>query len=104
MHCNKERNKNRHYEKDTTHYIYLTIAMTHQAQNKQIMNNGPYPVFGNSWRKWRKSLPKSASSVDTILKQAVGDNNSPQMIKSSIHQGKYDLAIDTENDTICFTT
>ena len=84
--------------------IALLFAMTHQAQNKQTMNNGPYASLWKQVEEMeKKSLPKSASKiVDTILKQAVGNNNSPQMIKALIHQGKYDLAIDTENDTMMF--
>ncbi|HZJ78951.1 MAG TPA: hypothetical protein VFC69_00060, partial [Dysgonamonadaceae bacterium] len=82
----------------------LLIAMTHQAQNKPTMNDNTYT---NLWKEVaemeKKSLPKSASDiVNTILKQAVGDKNSPQVIKALIHQGKYDLAIDAENDTLMF--
>ena len=51
----------------------------------------------------KKSLPKSAAEeVDKILRRAIADKNSPQVIKALIHQGKYDLAIDTENDTVIF--
>lgn len=51
----------------------------------------------------QKSLPKSAAEkVDQILKQAVLDQNSPQVIKALIHQGKYDLVLDWENDTTVF--
>ncbi len=82
----------------------LLIAMTHQAQNKNTMDNKDY---NNLWQQVeemeKKSLPKSASEiVNTILKQAITDKNSPQVIKSLIHQGKYDLAIDAENDTLMF--
>lgn len=50
-----------------------------------------------------KSLPKSAAEeVNKILRRAIADKNSPQVIKALIHQGKYDLAIDTENDTVIF--
>ena len=66
----------------------LLIAMTHQAQNKPTMNDNTYT---NLWKEVaemeKKSLPKSASDiVNTILKQAVGDKNSPQVIKALIHQ------------------
>ena len=44
--------------------ITLLIAMTHQAQNKQSMNDNNYT---NLWQKVddaeKKSLPKSASDV-----------------------------------------
>ncbi|HKM44636.1 MAG TPA: MG2 domain-containing protein, partial [Dysgonamonadaceae bacterium] len=84
--------------------IALLITMTHQAQNKQSMNDNNYT---NLWQKVddaeKKSLPKSASDVvNIIMKQAVDDKNGPQIIKALIHQGKYDLAIDTENDTMMF--
>ncbi|NLA61899.1 MAG: hypothetical protein GX857_01550, partial [Bacteroidales bacterium] len=82
----------------------LLIAMTHQAQNKQIMNNKDYTHLWQQVEEMeQQSLPKSASEiVNTILKQAITDKNSPQVIKSLIHQGKYDLAIDAENDTLMF--
>ncbi|MFA5555390.1 MAG: hypothetical protein WDA68_12695, partial [Phycisphaerae bacterium] len=84
--------------------ITLLMSMTHQAQIKPAMNDKAYT---NLWKEVaemeKKSLPKSASDiVNTILKQAVEDKNSPQVIKAIIHQGKYDLAIDTENDTLIF--
>lgn len=50
-----------------------------------------------------KSLPKSAAEeVNNILRRAIADKNSPQVIKALIHQGKYDMAIDAENDTSIF--
>lgn len=82
----------------------LLIAMTHQAQNKQTMNEKGYAQLWQQVEEMEsKSLPKSASEVvSTILKQAVGDKNSPEVIKALIHQGKYDLSIDNENDTLIF--
>ena len=82
----------------------LLIAMTHQAQNKPTMNNKAYTLLWQQVEEMeKKSLPKSASGVvNTILKQAVGDKNSPEVIKALIHQGKYDLLIDAENDTLMF--
>ena len=84
--------------------ITLLIAMTHQAQNKPTMNDKEYTSLWQQVAELeKKSLPKSASEVvNTILKQAVDDKNSPQVIKALIHEGKYDLAIDTENDTLMF--
>ena len=72
-----------------------------QAQTKQTMN------YNEQWQKVaefeKKSLPKSASEeVDNILRKAISDKNSPQIIKALIHQGKYDLALDAENDTVIF--
>ncbi|MDR1743877.1 MAG: hypothetical protein LBR48_08710 [Dysgonamonadaceae bacterium] len=69
------------------------------------------PVKSNDYKQsWdlvssfeEQSLPKSATAeVDKILRQALADKNSPQVIKALIHQGKYNLAIDAENDTIIF--
>ena len=64
----------------------LLIAMTHQAQNKNTMNNKDYTHLWQQVEEMeKKSLPKSASDVvNKILKQAVGNNNSPQMIKAII--------------------
>ena len=51
----------------------------------------------------QKSLPKSASQeVDKILRKAISEGNSPQVVKAIIHQGKYDLEIDADNDSLVF--
>ena len=77
------------------------LFLSLQAQTKQTMN------YDQQWKTVadfeKKSLPKSAAEhVDKILRQAVADKNSPQVIKALIHQGKYDLALDAENDTVIF--
>ncbi|MBK5194993.1 MAG: hypothetical protein JJE08_03015, partial [Proteiniphilum sp.] len=74
------------------------------SQNRHTMNDNRYL---NEWVKVlefeSQSLPQSAASeVDKILRMAVEDENSPQIIKALIHQGKYDLAIDNQNDTLIF--
>ena len=74
------------------------------SQNNRQMNGNQY---ANEWAKVaefeKKSLPQSASeAVNDILRKAIEDKNSPQTIKALIHQGKYDLAIDTQNDTLIF--
>lgn len=63
--------------------------------------------YKDSWTKVEEydleSLPKSASGeVDNILRKAISDKNSPQVIKALIHQAIYDLEIDSENDTKVF--
>ncbi|HBK31393.1 MAG TPA: hypothetical protein DDZ78_07200, partial [Porphyromonadaceae bacterium] len=51
----------------------------------------------------KKSLPQSASAeVNKILRQAIADKNSPQVIKALIHQGKYDSVLDNQKDTLVF--
>ncbi len=77
------------------------IFFSLQAQNRPIMN------YDQEWKSVAKfeeqSLPKSAAEqVDKILRKAVADKNSPQIIKALIHQGKYDLAVDGENNTAIF--
>ncbi|MDO5664028.1 MAG: alpha-2-macroglobulin family protein [Bacteroidia bacterium] len=72
-----------------------------QAQTKQTMN------YDQAWKKVaeleQKSLPKSAAEeVNSILRKAIAEKNSPQTIKALIHQGKYNLAIDAQNDTVIF--
>lgn len=43
MHCNKEKKQKQTIMKKTLLIIFtLLIALAHQAQNKQTMNNGPY--------------------------------------------------------------
>ncbi|RNC66860.1 alpha-2-macroglobulin [Proteiniphilum sp. X52] len=89
--------------------IYLTLLLVALAsgvfsQTKRPMNRDHY---ANEWAKVadfeKKSLPRSAADVvNTILQQAVKDRNSPQIIKALIHQGKYDLTLDAQNDTLIF--
>lgn len=72
-----------------------------QAQNQQTMN------YDQAWKKVaeleQKSLPESASEqVGRILRKAIAEKNSPQTIKALIHRGKYDLALDAEQDTLIF--
>jgi uncharacterized protein YfaS (alpha-2-macroglobulin family) len=72
-----------------------------QAQNQQTMN------YDQAWKKVaeleQKSLPRSASEqVNQILRKAIAEKNSPQTIKALIHQGKYNLAVDAEQDTLIF--
>lgn len=80
-------------------FASVTI-MNAQAPKK----NNNYALQWQEVVKYEKqSLPKSAKEqVDKILRQAVLDKNSPQIIKALIHQGKYDLALDAENDTLIF--
>ncbi|MFA7140473.1 MAG: hypothetical protein WC126_05635, partial [Proteiniphilum sp.] len=75
------------------------------AQQKNMMTPNDY---ARHWEEVaaleKKSLPQSAAEkVNRILLLAVSEQNSPQMIKALIHLGKYDLAIDAENDTLLFT-
>jgi len=74
------------------------------SQKSQPMKDSRY---ANEWIKVLEyedqSLPQSAAAeVDKILRMAVEDKNSPQIIKALIHQGKYDLTIDEQNDTVIF--
>lgn len=74
------------------------------SQNRPIMNHDAYL---NDWKKVtefeQKSLPRSAAGiVDQILHRAIQEKNGPQVIKALIHQGKYDLALDMQNDTLIF--
>lgn len=81
--------------------VGLMLFTTLLAQNKKSMD------YKDSWKKVEeyslKSLPKSASEeVDDILRRAILDKNSPQVIKALIHQAIYDLEIDMENNTKVF--
>ena len=74
------------------------------SQNVQSMHPDHYK---NEWAKVaefeKKSLPQSAAKVvDTILRKAIQEKESPQVIKALIHQGKYDLVLDAQNDTLIF--
>lgn len=84
--------------------LLLIIASGVFSQNNRQMNRTQY---ANEWAKVaefeKESLPQSASNaVNAILQQAVKDKNSPQVIKALIHQGKYDLTMDAQNDTLIF--
>ncbi|MDR0422331.1 MAG: hypothetical protein LBH72_04885 [Proteiniphilum sp.] len=89
--------------------IYLTLLLLTLAtgafsqKNRQMDGNH----YASEWAKVaeleEKSLPRSASeAVNSILHKAVKDRNTPQIIKALIHQGKYDLATDSQNDTLIF--
>jgi len=84
--------------------LFLLVAYGVFSQNRQTMKEYRY---ASEWAKVmeleQKSLPQSASAeVDRILRRAMEDENGPQIIKALIHQGKYDLAVDVQNDTIIF--
>lgn len=81
--------------------LFAVVAMAIYSQKKVPMN------YENQWRKVEdlegKSLPKSAQAeVDAILRQAVVDKNSPQIIKALIHQAKYETTVDWLNNTVVF--
>jgi hypothetical protein len=82
-------------------FIIAFTAITLNAQTQPAENYDSY------WSRVadfeQRSLPRSAAEeISNILRRAVADKNSPQIIKALIHQGKYDLAIDAQNDTIVF--
>jgi len=84
--------------------LFLLVAYGVFSQNRQTMKDNRY---ANEWAKVmeleQQSLPQSASAeVDKILRRAMADENGPQIIKALIHQGKYELAVDAQNDTIIF--
>ena len=84
--------------------LILTTVLGVTAQNRPTMKDISYT---QEWLKVaeyeKKSLPQSASQViDAILLKAIKEKNSAQVIKASMHQGKYQLAIDAQNDTIIF--
>lgn len=87
-------------------FILLLLVFTSGVfpQNNHTMNRDAY---ANEWATVaefeKKSLPQSASeTVNNILRKAIKDKNSPQVIKALIHQGKYDLVLDAQNDTLIF--
>jgi hypothetical protein len=89
--------------------IYLIMLLLACAAGVFSQNNRPMnkDYYADEWMKVaeleQKSLPQSASEVvDNILRKAIAEKNSPQVIKALIHQGKYALATDTENDTLVF--
>ena len=91
--------------KKTYLLLLLSLVVTGVfSQNRLDMNRDNYE------KEWaavadfeKKSLPKSASEqVNLILRKAIDDKNSPQVIKALIHEGKYDLALDNQNDSSIF--
>ena len=93
-------------KKITLTLLIMLFAFGVFSQKKQPMNHNRYT---NEWVKVleleRKSLPQSAAAVvDSILRRAVEDRNSPQIIKALIHRGKYELTIDGQNDTAIFNS
>jgi hypothetical protein len=87
--------------------IYLILLLLAIASGVSSQNNRPVNNYAGEWAEVdefeKKSLPQSASeAVNTILRKAIEDKNSPQIIKALIHQGKYGLAADSQNDTLIF--
>lgn len=89
--------------------IYLALLLLVYAsgvlsQNDKQMDKIPY---ANEWKIVadfeQKSLPQSALKVvNNILSKAIRDKNAPQVVMALILQGKYDLALDAQNDTVIF--
>lgn len=87
--------------------LTLLLSMLSLAIFPQLNRPLSYDSYEKLWEAVaefeQKSLPKSASDkVNEILRLAIMEKNSPQVIKAVIHQGKYDLALDAENDTLIF--
>ena len=84
--------------------LILITVFGISAQNRKIMKDRNYTDEWLTVAEFeKKSLPQSASKVvDAILSKAIKEKNSPQVIKALIHQGKYDLSVDTQNDTTIF--
>lgn len=89
--------------------LFLTLSLCMYISGVFSQSNPPAgkAPYAEQWKTVaqfeQKSLPKSAArEVDNILRRAVQEKNSPQVIKALIHQGKYDLALDAENDTLIF--
>lgn len=82
----------------------FTFVFGLSSQNVPVMLHDPYH---NDWEEVtqyeQKSLPRSAAeAVDRILRRALEEKNSPELMKALIHQGKYELALDEQNDTLLF--
>ncbi|MBF6597212.1 MAG: hypothetical protein ITF98_03200 [Fermentimonas sp.] len=84
--------------------LILTTVLGVTAQNRPIMKDVSYTQEWLEVAEFeKKSLPQSASKVvDAILLKAINEKNSPQIIKALIHQGKYQISIDNQNDTTIF--
>lgn len=82
-------------------FLVLILVSTSLLAQQNDMN------YSKEWARVfdfeNRSLPKSAAEeVNRILQKAVSEKNTPQVVKSLIHQGKYELAIDNQNDTLLF--
>ncbi|MDR0333108.1 MAG: hypothetical protein LBI15_06545 [Dysgonamonadaceae bacterium] len=84
--------------------LFLIIAFTFSIANLAAQQNEDYASYWSRVADFeQRSLPRSAAEeINNILRQAIADKNSPQVIKALIHQAKYDLVIDTQNDSIIF--
>ncbi|MEN9919059.1 MAG: hypothetical protein RL662_1495 [Bacteroidota bacterium] len=77
-------------------------VMAQTSKHSKRMNS-----YENEWSQVNKfeeeDLPKSASSTtDGILRQALAEKNTPQVIKALIHKNKYKVAIDQQESTSIF--
>ena len=84
--------------------ILLSLILCYSIIIAQNNSNMSYTM---EWEKVtaleKQSLPQSAANaVDKILQKAIADKNSPQVVKALIHKGKYDIKIDSQNDSALF--
>jgi len=82
--------------------LFTTGLFAQTLQTGSSMNK-----YEQQWKQVEKfekqDLPKSAGQViDQILKEALADKNTPQLIKALVFKNKYALAVDSQGDTQIF--
>lgn len=86
----------------------LSLLLSIGVFSQTLKNGGSMKTYEQQWTQIQKfekdDLPKSATGVvDEILKQALADKNTPQVIKALIYKNKYKIATDNHENTQLFT-
>lgn len=82
--------------------LFICIGLYGQPKTAKMYN------YETQWKEVAKfekdDLPKSAATVvDNILKQAISEKNTQQVIKSLIYKNRYQIVIDSDNNLNIFT-
>lgn len=86
----------------------LALFLSIGGFSQNLKNGNSMKTYEQQWTQIQKfdkdDLPKSASNVvDDILKRAIADKNTPQIIKALIYKNKYNISIDNQDNTKIFS-
>ena len=86
----------------------LTLLLSVGVFSQTLKNGGSMKTYEQQWTKVDKfekdDLPKSATNViDEILKQAIAEKNTSQVIKALIYKNKYKITTDRQENSSLFS-
>ncbi len=88
--------------------LSLTLLLSIGVFSQTLKKGGSMTTYEQQWTQIEKfergDLPKSATGVvDTILKRAIAEKNTPQVIKALIYKNKYKISTDNQESTPIFS-